>query len=186
MRAKQITIIGLAALLTVVGLAASAQDASPTLPPDTTGAGCAAPLLTLWTAASDVCINGPEGFICNGGGAPVAEPAGQVANALAAAGALVESALVDSIQTPPISPETGSTGVAWLRSGAPVRFTALLLGNTSLRDMSPPEFPAWQSMLVQTATESSSCVAAPLNALVLQSPVDLPARIAINGISLYL
>ncbi|MCC6615869.1 MAG: SH3 domain-containing protein [Anaerolineae bacterium] len=186
MRAKRITTIGLAAILTVIGLVASAQDASPTLPPDTTGAGCQAPLLDLWTAASDVCINGPEGFICNGGAAPLAEPAGPVANALAPTGALVESGLVDFIQTPALSPETGSIGVAWLRTPAPVRFTALLIGNTSLRDMSPPEFPAWQSMMVQTAPEISSCGAAPLNVLILQSPVELPARIAVNGVSLYL
>ncbi len=143
-------------------------------------------MLDLWTAASDACVNGPEGFICNGGTAPAAEPAGPVANALAPSGALVESALVDVVHTPPISPETGSVGVAWLRSGVPVRFSALMIGDVSLRDMSPPEFPAWQSMLVQTATEGSSCLSAPLNALILQSPVDLPARIVVNGISLYL
>lgn len=170
----------------VVGLTASAQDSVPTMPPDTTGGGCAAALEALWTTASDSCVSAPEGFVCNGGALPIVEPAGPVANALAPVGALVETALVDSIQTAPLTPETGSVGIAWLRPAEPLRLTMLMIGAVSLRDVTMPEFPAWQSMQLRTAPEPSSCLAAPVNALVLQSPLDLPVRVAVNGISLNL
>ena len=36
---------------------------------------CSPALQTLWMEASNVCIGKPLGYICNGGGAPQAEPA---------------------------------------------------------------------------------------------------------------
>jgi uncharacterized protein YraI len=181
------TIISLTAVaLLLAALVVSAQDSAPTMPPDLSGAGCAPALESLWTAASNACINGPEGFICNGGSPPTAEPGGPVANALAPAGALVETALVDAIQTLPLAPDQGIAGVAWLRAAAPLRFSALMIGSVSLRDISPPDFPAWQSFTVQTAPELSSCAAAPLNVLIVQSQIDQPTRLVANGISILL
>ncbi len=173
-------------MFAAAALAVSAQDAAPTLAPASDGSACSAALQALWTTASDACIGGPEGFICNGGATPYAEPAGPVANALAPVGALVEAALVDVVQTPPNSPEMGMIGAAWLRMAQPQRVTALLLGSAAIRDASPPDFPAWQSMVVQTAPEPSTCLAAPKNGVVLQSQLDTPARIAVNGVSLAL
>jgi uncharacterized protein YraI len=178
--------IAVACAAPLLALVVSAQDTAPTLPPPVDGSSCAPVLESLWTMGSDVCIGAPEGFICNGGSVPAAEPAGPVANALAPVGALVETALVDALQTPPNAPEVGSVGLMWMRIAAPLRVTGLLLGSVLLRDMSPPDFPAWQSMMVQTAPEASTCASAPQNALILQTPLDLPARIAVNGASLAL
>jgi uncharacterized protein YraI len=186
MSIQRILAICAACITPLLALVVSAQDTAPTLPPPADANSCAPALESLWTVGSDVCIGAPEGFICNGGGAPAAEPAGPVANALAPVGALVETALVDVLQTPPTAPEFGSVGLMWMRIAAPLRVTALLLGSVSIRDMSPPDFPAWQSMMVQTAPEPSSCLAAPQNALILQTPLDLPARVAVNGASLAL
>ncbi len=180
-------IVGVSATaLLLAALIVSAQDSVPTMPPDPSGAGCAPALQSLWIAATNACINGPAGFICNGGSPPTAEPVGPVANALAPAGALVEAALVDAIQTLPLAPEQGIAGIAWLRTDAPLRFTALMLGSVALRDISPPDFPPWQSFVVQTAPELSSCAAAPLNVLVIQSQIDQPTRLVLNGISILL
>jgi uncharacterized protein YraI len=186
MRAKPWLHIFLLLCLTAAALVASAQDAVPTLPPASDGAACAGALQTLWTAASDACIGGPEGFICNGGATPYAEPAGPISNALAPVGALVEAALVDVVQTPPNSPEMGMIGAAWLRMAQPLRVTALMLGSVAIRDASPPDFPAWQSMIVQSSPDPSTCLAAPANVVILQSELDVPARIAVNGVSLAL
>lgn len=147
-------------------------------------AACAPALDAVWTAASDACIGGPVGFICNGGSAPQVEPAGQVANALAAPGAMVEIGLVDVIRTLPLAVENGSSGVAWLRPDAPIQFTGLLLGDVQVRDVTPPDFPAWQAMFVQTGAEVPTCGAAPRNAFVVQTPLGQPTNIAINGVSL--
>ena len=186
MRLQQIASVIAALSVAAVGLVVSAQDVPPTLPPAVDGAACAPVLESLWTAGSDVCIGGPEGFTCNGGSSPLAEPAGPIANALTPLGALVETALIDYLQTPANTPELGSVGLVWMRLPVPLRVTVLTFGAVSLRDVSPPDFPAWQSMIVQTAPEASSCLSAPQNVVVLQSPLDLPARIAINGISLNL
>jgi uncharacterized protein YraI len=171
--------------LVVTALAVSAQDTVPTLSPDAGGA-CGVALQQLWTAGSDACVGAPQGFVCNGGSVPLVEPAGAVANALAPLGALVESPLVDAIQTPGNTPETGAIGLVWLRTAAPLRITAIMLGAASLRDISPPDFTPWQSMLVLTAPETPSCAAAPQNAVILQTPLDVPALVAINGATINL
>lgn len=158
---------------------ASAQDSTAV-----SAAACAPALETVWTAASDACIGGPVGFICNGGSAPQVEPAGQVANALAVPGAMVEIGLVEAIRTAPLAVETGSSGVAWLRPDAPIQFTGLLLGDVQARDVTPPDFPAWQAMVVQTGAEMPACGAAPRNAFIAQTPLGQPTNIAINGVSL--
>jgi uncharacterized protein YraI len=77
-------------------------------------------------------------------------------------------------------------GAAWLRMAQPLRVTALLLGSVVIRDASPPDFPAWQSMIVQAAPDPSTCLSAPQNSIILQSPLDTSARVAVNGVSLAL
>lgn len=147
-------------------------------------AACAPALLNIWTVASDACIGGPVGTICNGGSAPQVEPAGSVANALAAPGAMVETGLIDSIRTLPLNVDTSSAGVVWLRPASPIQFSGLMLGDVQAWDVTPPDFPAWQSMLVQTGADVPSCGAAPNNAFVVQTPISQPTNIAINGVSL--
>lgn len=147
---------------------------------------CQPTLITLWTHATEACVNKPEGYICNGGAAPQVEPAGPVANALAATGALVEIAAVDAIRTPRIATENGTAGIVWLRSPAPRAYTALMIGEVSLRDVSPPDFPAWTSFVVETSELFPTCLAAPLSALVLQNRLGQVAQIVVNGASLTL
>src|SRR5690606_31050055 len=140
--------------------------------------------------ASNVCIGKPVGYICNGGGAPQAEPAGPVSNSLAAAGALVDAKVVQSLHTPPLTPD-GSSGLMWLRLGEPA-FTGLMVGDVKLRNVSPPDFPAWQSMVVETGNEPLACGAAPNNGFVVQTPLNpetgfvQTTGIVINGSSLVL
>ena len=185
-RILTILIVSSAFLLGAVFVAAQGDGV------EITDAVCSPALETLWTAASDACIGGPVGYICNGGSAPLAEPAGPVNNALAPAGALVEVSAVESIHTPPLALESGAGGLAWLRLGDPIPLSAVLIGDVSLRNVTPPDFPAWQSMLVQTGADRSTCGIAPSNALVVQTPVDAETGriqttgIVINGTSLVL
>ncbi len=152
-------------------------------------AACSPALDTIWTTASNACVGGPVGFVCNGGSAPQAEPAGPVSNSLATVGALVEVAAVEAIHTPPLTTESSSGGMAWLRLADPP-FTGLLVGEVKLRNVTPPDFPAWQSMVVETTSVASSCGVAPRNALVVQTPLNPEtslletSSIVINGASL--
>jgi uncharacterized protein YgiM (DUF1202 family) len=147
---------------------------------------CRLTLESLWANATSACINKPSGYLCNAGAPPAAEPAGPVSNALSASGALVEVAAVDALHTPPIVTESSSAGVAYLRAAAPLAYTALLLGDVTLRDVTPPDFPAWTSFVVETASTLPSCAAAPLSVLVLQSALGTSSRIVVNGASLLL
>ncbi|HEX2905921.1 MAG TPA: SH3 domain-containing protein [Phototrophicaceae bacterium] len=179
MHLRNLTILGLLLLLILSAAWVTAQDNLAV-----SAASCAPTLDTFWVAASDACVGGPVGYICNGGSTPQVEPSGAVGNALASVGAMVEIGLVDSIRTVPLVAETGSAGIAWLRPNDPIRFTGLLLGDVTVRDAAPEGFPAWQSMLVQTGAETQTCGAAPRNTFVVQTPLDQPTNIAINGVSL--
>jgi uncharacterized protein YraI len=150
------------------------------------GADCASALEALWTAASSACIGGPAGYICNGGSAPEAEPAGPVSNALSQTGALVEVDAVTSMHTPLIDVASNRIGIAWLRLPAPVQVTGLLVGDVSIRNVSPADFPAWQSIIVETGGNTSTCGAAPVNVFIAQSPLAQPVPIVINGASVAL
>lgn len=146
-------------------------------------ADCAAALQALWASASNACVTGPSGTICNGGAAPAAEPQGPVGLALAAHGALIEAREITALHTPPLQPETGSIGIAWVRMPEQTRATALLLGDVSLRDVTPAGFDVWTSSIVQTGAQPPQCAAAPLNTLVLQNTLGYTARLVINGAS---
>jgi uncharacterized protein YgiM (DUF1202 family) len=147
-------------------------------------ATCAPAVEAVWTAASDACIAGPVGFICNGGSAPQAEPIGPISNALAPVGALVEAGAVDALHTTPIVTEAGSGGIIWVRSAAPIRYTGLLIGDVALWDATPPDFPPWQSSQVQTGPDVPTCGPVPHSGYMVQTPFGQPTNIAINGVSL--
>jgi uncharacterized protein YgiM (DUF1202 family) len=149
-------------------------------------ATCGAALNTIWTTASDACVGKPVGYVCNGGGAPAVEPVGPVSNALAAVGALVEVAAVDAIRTPPMTIESMYGGVAWLRLPDPLNVSGLMIGDVFVRDVTPPDFPAWQSMVVQTSSTIPACTLAPRSSLLLQAPADAVSGIVVNGVSLVL
>ena len=139
--------IGLMCALGVIWVAAQ----------DVNSLACAPNAEALWTSASDACISGPTGYICNGGAAPQVEPSGPVSNALNPIGALVDLKQVTAIHSPAVIAESSSGGLVWLRSAAPLQFTGLLVGDVSVRSDTPPDFPAWQSMIVQTGGDVPSC-----------------------------
>jgi uncharacterized protein YraI len=175
-----------AGVLLVVTPPLPPTDAPPPTPTQPVTETCADALVGLYVTATESCINKPQGFICNGGAPLGAEPQGGISNALAATGALVEANLVDSIASAPMAPELGTAGIAYLRAPDPLRYTAFLLGDVRIRDVSPPEFPAWTSMIVETAFEPPACPSAPAPMLVVQTPIGYGVRIVINSISLYL
>lgn len=168
-------------LLTILILLAATALAAQDLPPPQT-----CDLLPAWTAASNACVNRPGGYVCNGGSAPVVEPVGPVSNALGPIGALVEAGAVDFIRTAPFAADLTTAGIAWVRSTGTLSYTALMLGDVALRDASPPDFPAWTSLQLETSPAVSGCATAPLSGLIVQSPVATSARIVVNGISLQL
>jgi uncharacterized protein YraI len=179
MRYRAFILISIGLLFLLGSLWAAAQDTTTV-----SSAACAPALNVAWTAATDACLAGPVGYLCNGGSAPQVEPQGPVSNSLAPRGAMVQVNVVDAIRTMAAPPDGSNVGVAWLRLAPPIQLTALLVGDVSLRDASPPDFPAWQAMMVQTGAETSGCGAMPHNAFILQSPFNQPANIAINGVSL--
>ncbi len=182
---RYLTLIGFGSLLLLGAFWVRAQGDSVAVS-DTT---CSPALISVWTAASDVCIGQPVGYICNGGGAPQVEPAGPVSNALANQGALVEVGVVDSIHTPALDLNGPDSGLAWLRVADPA-FNGLMVGDVALRNVSPPDFPAWQSFIVETGAESLACGAAPRNLFVVQTPLDpdsglsVTSNVVVNGSSL--
>jgi uncharacterized protein YgiM (DUF1202 family) len=174
MRQSGFALLGISLLFLLGTVLVAAQDGT-----EVSDAACSPALEAAWTAASDACVGGPVGYVCNGGNAPEVEPAGPVSNALMSLGALVEVGAVDAIRTPPVM----NGGVMWLRLP---QLTGLLVGAVSLRDVSPPDFPAWQSIIVETPTEAAGCGTAPRSALIAQSVPDQQAGVVINGVSVIL
>jgi uncharacterized protein YgiM (DUF1202 family) len=174
MRYWQYAFLAIGILFLVGTLLVAAQDGT-----EVSDAACSPPLEVVWTTASDACLGGPAGYVCNGGAAPQVEPAGPVSNALISTGALVEVTVVDSLRTPPLN----SGGLMWLRLPD---LSGLLVGAVSVRDVSPPDIPAWKSIVVETLADSAGCGAAPRNTFVLQSAPDQETGIIVNGLSLAL
>jgi len=172
--------------LLVIAALSWAQDNMPVRTVAVSAEVCAASLTPLWTQTTSACINKPEGFACNGGSPLDIAPEGPVETALAERGALVEVGEIERIQTAPIRVETNQVGVVYLRLPAPISATVLGLGENTLIDVSPPDFPAWQSMIVRTSTGFSTCGAAPLSVVIFQAPTTGTARIVVNGASLAL
>ncbi len=149
-------------------------------------ADCGAMLLALWTAAGDVCLDKPAGYVCNGGIAPRIEPAGPVSNALAVYGALVEAQAVDLLHTAPIMTAGNTAGTAWLRLDGNVKISGLLVGDVALRDVTESHLPAWQSFTVETnlGTTESLCDFAPKSSFIVQSPLGQSTSLVVNGASI--
>lgn len=146
---------------------------------------CAAIMNTLWETASNACVTGPDGYICNGGAAPSVQPEGQISNALAPVGALVELNVVDALRTPALDTATNQAGLVWLRLPAPLSATMLLVGDVAIQNVTPDTFQEWTSSLVVTGAEVPECSAAPISTLVLQNNVvGQVSRLVINGASL--
>lgn len=146
-------------------------------------AQCAPAVDAIWTAASDACIKETVGYICNGGAPPQVEPSGPVSNALNPIGALVDVSVVTSLHSLPIAVENSNGGVIWLRPKEPIRFTGLIVGDTTVTNNTGADYPPWQSVVVQTSEQLPSCSAAPRSAYVVQTPFGTPTNIAINGVS---
>jgi uncharacterized protein YraI len=150
-------------------------------------AECSTTLSQFWLTASDACVGKPFGYVCNGGASPSVEPSGTVSSSLSAVGSLVEIGVVDSARTASISPRAETGGIAWLRVAAedsPLRFSAVLIGDVQVRDVTPDGFPAWQSLVVETIEPAERCEIAPHSSLVVQSLPGQPSRVVINGVSL--
>jgi uncharacterized protein YraI len=166
---------------------------SPTPPPTPLPtydpAACGQTLEALYIHATEVCLGKPFGYVCNGTTPPEAlraEPVGPVAASLAVPGSLIEVGEIDALQTPPLALETNTLGVVFVRPPDPLNYSALLLGEGAMIDASPPDFPAWTSLAVQTSATPPTCPAAPLPALVLQATPGVGTRIVVNGASLLL
>ncbi len=160
--------------------------ASPTRPADGFNAAtCSTMLQAIWQSAGDVCLGRPNGYVCNGGLAPRIAPPGPVSNTLAATGALVETPLIDSIQTAPIMTAGNSAGIAWVRSAAFATFSGVMIGDVALQDVSTDDSAPWQSFIVQTgvAGTPSMCAYAPTSSFVVQSPLGGTSTMIINGVS---
>ncbi len=169
-----------AALLTPAQEPTPTSDATPTPEP----LACEATLEGLWALVSDACATGPAGFICNGGSAPQARPTGQVANSLASVGALVETDVVEAVQTLPIITEVVGGGVMWFRWGEPHYTTGLIVGEAVLFDMTQGDFAPWTSMLVQTGVDRPDCPTTPHNTFVLEAQPNIRSNMVVNGVSL--
>jgi len=179
MRYRVLAVLSIAFVLLLGSVWVAAQDGT-----QVSSAACAPAAEAIWTAASDACISGPVGYICNGGSGPQVAPEGAVSNALNPVGALVDLKAVTSVHTPAVVSESGTGGLVWVRSSQPIQFTGLMVGDVQVSNVTPPDFPPWQSMVVQTSDVVSGCGAVPRSAFVVQSPLDQPANIAINGVSL--
>src|SRR5690606_33326827 len=169
----------------------TAQDAPPVSVPETIVPAdtCADPYAVTLLSASEACVGKPFGFICNAGVQPAVEPAGPVANSLASSGALVETGVVESIRTAAIDGNGQYAGLAFLRvavENSQVVYSGLLIGDVSVRNVTPPDFPAaWQALSVRTADAPERCESAPYSTFVIQNPVPgQAARLVINGVSL--
>ena len=147
---------------------------------------CQARLVEFYTRASEACLGKPDGQICNGGNAPIAEPAGPVGNSLIPVGALVPAEVVTALTSTAFAADGSNGGLIWLRV-AEKQLHALLIGDVVLRDITPQgaEFTAWHSMTVRTSETEPECDAVPAGAFTVQNSVPgIVTRIVVNGISL--
>lgn len=147
---------------------------------------CADPMIAFYTAASELCIGAPDGYACNGGASPSAQPEGPLSNSLAASGALVPVNQIDAVNTPPFSADGTTGGLLWMRVPE-ADLNMLLLGDVTVQNRIAPDdptFPRWKAFTVSTGGELSACEAHPRNSLIVQSASrDRPVRVVINGAS---
>ena len=143
---------------------------------------CAESLLRSWALAGETCLTARVGTLCAGGELPQLERRGDDF-ASGEVSAQLPAASVAAVTSAPLLP---AGAPLWLRPAA-LPLSALLIGEVTLRDVSAAGFPAWHSLLVQTAPARPVCRAAPGNALVLQSLSESSAvNLVVNGASLQL
>jgi uncharacterized protein YraI len=144
---------------------------------------CQQTLNGLWELVSDACATGPTGFVCNGGSAPQVRPTGAIANSIAPVGALVETDLIEAVQTTRIITEVVGGGVMWFRWGEPHYVTGLIVGEVVLFDVTQgEELAPWTSMIVQTGMDRVDCATTPHNTFVLESQPNILSSITVNGV----
>ena len=180
MRVKRQIVLAAVLLVSVVGVALAQVGVEAQSEPLT----CERTLNGLYALASDACAAGPVGYVCNGGSAPRVRPEGEIANSLASVGALVETDLVDAVQTLPIITEVTGGGVAWFRWGDPHYTIGLIVGEVLLLDVTTDDLPPWSSMVVQTGTDRPDCPTTPHNTFVLEPQPNLLTALTVNGVSL--
>lgn len=166
--------------------------ATPTVAPTATHtpdlevleAQCQMTLLQRYTDASDLCLGEATGYLCNGGAIQMAEPEGRIANSLANMGALIEAAEIDMVQTKPLlSPEGG--GLLWMRFTDATAMNGLLVGDVTVRDVTPNDagFDPWLSFTLETRDSAVACDEAPHSTLIAQGPYGQTSRFVVNGTS---
>ncbi|MEM6282033.1 MAG: SH3 domain-containing protein [Chloroflexota bacterium] len=177
-----ILLVGIAGLSAGVLVMAQEGDTEAVAGPVEPVPACQQTLDGLWALVSDACATGPSAFVCNGGTAPQARPSGSIANSLAPVGALVETDLIEAVQTAPIITEVVGGGVMWFRWGEPHYITGLLLGEVVLFDVTQGDLPPWTSMLVQTGVDRPDCATTPHNTFVLEAQPNILSRVTVNGV----
>lgn len=178
------TMVSTVALASATPVPSSTPQHTPTTSPAEQQAACSAVLDTLYAQASELCLGQPEGYFCNGGLAPNAEPAGPVRSALSVQGAVVPAEEVTMVHSAPLI-SNNSGGLLWLRLADEVAMSALLVGDVELRDVTPADanLPAWQSFTVTTRDHEQACSIVPHSLFVMQGPYGQTTRVAINGVS---
>lgn len=147
---------------------------------------CREAMLQFYTAATNVCIGAPDGYICNGGRSPQVLPDGHIAHALNPLGALVPPNQIDSLRSSRFDDNGAGGGLMWMRL-SDVKINMLLLGDVLVtnRIEAGSEFPKWMSFIAQTGVDAPACGDLPPNALIVQnSDRTVTARIVVNGASL--
>ena len=145
---------------------------------------CEQTLNSLWSLASDACAAGPTGYVCNGGSAPQVRPEGEIANSLAGVGALVETDLIDAVQTSPVITQVTGGGVMWFRWGEPHYTSGVIVGEVLLLDVTEGDRAPWSSMVVQTSADRPDCRTTPHNTFILEPQPNLRAELTVNGVTL--
>jgi hypothetical protein len=159
---------------------------APTNTPDLSQAfaQCQAEITYLYTQASDACLGQPNGYFCNGGLPPRAEPMGAISNQMGVVGSLVDVGLIDRVNPAPL-PSNNSGGLMWIRLTEPQSVSALLIGDVDVTDVTPIDsgLAPWQSIKVETRQHPSNC-SSPRSAIIIQGPYGALGRIVVNGVSL--
>lgn len=164
-----ITITTLSLMITV------AQQPAPT---------CADYLTQFYSTATELCLSAPDNYVCNAGNPPLAEPAGPVSNSLGTLGAIIQLDALTSLRTSAFTPDGSNGGLVWVRSQAN-RFRAILLGDSHIRDVSPPNTLRWSNIILTTQTPTQGCFAQPYSSFTFQASQRFePIRLVINGVTL--
>ncbi|MCU0480475.1 MAG: SH3 domain-containing protein [Anaerolineae bacterium] len=141
---------------------------------------CADYLTQFYSVATELCLTAPDNYVCNGGNAPLAEPAGPVSNSLGTLGAIVPLDALTSLRTSAFTADGSNGGLMWVRSEAN-QMRGILLGDALIRDVSALA-PRWSNIILNTQTSSDGCFATPFSSFTFQATEQFePIRLTING-----